>query len=132
MDAPMLPNYPEIVRCSKCDAFIWVKDAKKIGVYDIFNKTRDDKIPEEWKKAKFVIRPDISDFEKAIEQKQGTSKEREKYLRTQLWWHLNDSVRTGERSTILPPEQEDLFIENLNQLSLLLEESDSSGQIMRA
>lgn len=132
IDAPMLPDFPEIVRCPKCDAFIWVKDVKEIGAYDWFNKDEDDKTPEEWKKAKSVIWPETSDFEKAIEQKQGTSKEREKYLRMQLWWHLNDPVRNGERSTILLPERENLFIENLQQLSLLLEESDSSGQIMRA
>ncbi len=132
MDAPMLPDYQEIVRCPKCEAFIWVKDAKEIGAYDWFNEDDNDDIPEEWKKAKSVIWPETSDFEKAIEKNQGTSKKREQYLRTQLWWGLNDPVRNGERSTILPPEQEDLFFKNLKQLALLLEESDAAGQIMRA
>jgi len=132
MDAPMLPDFPEIVRCSKCDAFIWVKDAKEIGVYDWFNEGENDEIPEGWKKAKSVIWPETSDFENAIDQKQGTSKEREKYLRMQLWWHLNDPVRNGERSTILPPENAELFFANLKHLSQLLIDGSPDDQIMRA
>ena len=132
MDAPMLPDFPEIVRCPKCNAFIWVNDAKEIGVYDWFNKSEDDDVPEEWKNAESVIWPESTDFQIAIEQKQADSKERERYLRLQLWWHLNDPIRNGERPTILPHEQEELFIENLKQLSPLLKKGDSSDQIMNA
>jgi len=132
MDAPMLPDFPEIVRCSICDAFIWIKDTREIGMYDWFNESTNDNVPEEWKKAKSVTWPERSDFEKAIEQKQGTSIEREKYLRMQLWWHLNDPVRNGERSTILPPENAELFFGNLEHLSQLLVDGSPDDQIMRA
>jgi len=132
LDAPMLPDFPKIVRCSKCDDFIWVEDAKEVGVYDWFNKGENDETPEEWKKAKCVTWPETSDFEKAIEQKEGTSIEREKYLRMQLWWHSNNPVRNGERLTILPPENAVLFFDNLKNLSQLLIDGSADDQIMRA
>jgi len=132
VDAPMLPEFSQIVRCAECEKFIWIKETEIAGEFDWFNREDDENPPQEWENARSPLDPKIEDFVIALEEGQGSSNEKESYLRMQLWWHLNDPVRNGERSAILPPVNEELFLSNLKHLSQLLIDGSPDDQIMRA
>lgn len=132
LDAPMLPEFSQIVRCPECNGFIWLEEAKIAGEFDWFNAEKEEKPKKEWENARSTIDPSIEDFAIALEEGQASSKEKEKYLRMQLWWNLNDPVRNGERSTTLPPVNEELFFDNLKHLDRLMADDSPDDQIMKA
>lgn len=66
MIAPMLPEYPEITKCSKCNTIFWLDKAQKVG--EILWNERSE-IFEEWgnsEAAKFLT---THDYFKALEGK---------------------------------------------------------------
>ncbi len=128
----MLPEFSQIVRCPECNSFIWLEEAEIAGEFDWFNRKDDKKPPQEWEKSQSALDPKTKDFAIALEEGQGSNKEKERYLRMQLWWNLNDPVRTGERSAILPPDHEELFSANLKKLSSFLNHLDPEDRIMAA
>lgn len=128
MEAPMLPDSPEITTCQDCQRFFWIKDARVAGEYDWYHAKGEK--PEEWKQAPSITYLDAAGFAEALDQGLGTSQSREKHLRIQLWWAMNDPIRRGEQADIAPGQKE-LFRENLELLFDLLQDSDPAGHIMR-
>ena len=131
MDSEMMPVFPKVVRCSHCNGIFWVNDAKRIGTSDSFDDGADT-IPEEWSEALPIIELDIDGYQDALIQGLGSTKEREKYIRIQLWWSLNDLVRYEDKQPKLFRLNEKLFQENLKLLVELLKDSESTEKIMKA
>ncbi len=125
----MLPEQTEISRCSHCAKLYWVKDARVIGEYDWFKGK--DELPEEWKGTQSVQHLDISGFKEALAGEFGKSRYREKHLRIQLWWALNDLIRQGAQVDIFL-QYKDLFYSNLGALEELLQNNDTDDKIMQA
>lgn len=130
MEAPMLPDQTKLTKCNNCDKFYWLEDAAIIGEYDWFNG--EDAIPEEWKKAQAVQDLDISALVEALDQALGDTPDREKYLRTRLWWALNDLIRQRDHVDVFLHHKE-LFYNNLQAIDVLLQSShDGADQLIRA
>ncbi len=145
VDAEMMPDFPEFVGCPSCDNFFWIQSVDVVGKYDWF-QGEDNEMPEEWKKAERVKKPEIEDYIKALNQGKGDAKglfyrpsgksymwlipSRAKCLRIRLWWDLNDLIRYEEKQTELFQSYKDVFLDNLYDLSTLLDEEDFEDQIM--
>lgn len=132
MDAEMLPEFPEIVKCPDCSDLFWIEESTVIGEYDWFNGEDYEK-PEEWKNAKSVIEPRVEDYIRAIEMKLFSGDDdREKYLRIHLWWLINDFVRYEDREPDLFKDHKETFQNNLKYLDKLLGENDDDEKLMKA
>ena len=126
--APMLPEFPNLVLCKKCDKFYWVKDAKEVEKVNEFVLIEADDQPEneKWKDIDYVEFPTFSQYFKALE----TISE-EKYIRLSIWWSFNDYIRNGHENKITPDKQK-LNAENLILLLTLLNEADENDLLMKA
>lgn len=130
MDADMMPIYPEIVRCPECAELLWIEDTEIVGSCDFFegeNLHEDSPL----KDAKSAQKLDMLGFQEAIESEAGSTVEREKYLRIQLWWSMNDLIRYEEKDEKQFFGIADMFKQNGLRLSLLLEQDDDE-LIMKA
>lgn len=137
MEAPMLPLFPEITRCRHCEVIFWHKDAKTCGKLE--GHREDPHAPTVWKEAPRIKKLDVQGLQEALDAGLGSSVGREKNLRIELWWAINDLVRDGNRNVLFHGERarsfveyHALFRENLERLDDLLLEGDPAGQVMRA
>ena len=126
--APMLPEFPSLVLCKKCNHFYWVKETKEVEKVNEFVLIEADDQPEneKWKNVDYVEFPTFHQYIKALE----TISE-EKYIRLSIWWSFNDYIRNGHSDKITP-EMESMESENLILLLTLLDESDENGLLMKA
>ena len=86
--APMLPDYPNLTKCQKCDTILWLSDMKPLG------DAHWGEEPPEWKEAHYVEHLEINDLYAALEKlenKKKTSKQkkREIFVRQRIWWAYN-------------------------------------------
>jgi len=118
---PMLPDQPQFTVCDSCQNFFWVKDAKS-------NENMMEKQGE-------VYLPDIRWLEQeewiqAISLGLYRNESEEIYLRTHLWWMLNNKYRVMDR--IKPnsePFEKHLYTENLHAL-LRLKQSEEAPDLL--
>ena len=119
--APMLPDFPSLVLCCKCDKFYWVKDAKKVNEINSYEE-REDK----WKEIEYVDFPTFQEYFRALE-----TIPQERFLRLNIWWSYNNYFREGKEKEITH-DIECMNNENLNLLLTLLNESDDNDLMMKA
>jgi hypothetical protein len=117
----MLPEFPSLVLCKKCEQFYWVKDARKVEEINDYGD-----IDKKWGKINYIEFPTFNEYFKALE----TISE-ERFLRMNMWWSFNDYYRNGNENEITPVMQ-NLNTENLILLSTLLNESDENDLLMKA
>lgn len=93
-NAPMLPDYPWLVKCPKCSHLFWIDEAKKLG---------DSK--KGWKgqgkrKAYETQTPTVSDFYRVVAKTRDRRKQI--FIRTHLWRGADRSLTasSGERATV--------------------------------
>jgi uncharacterized C2H2 Zn-finger protein len=120
--APMLPSYPNLTKCKKCDAIFWLSDFKKIGICSWQGNDS-----QEWKNAPYVEFLNINDLFRALNENKG----RELYIRQMIWWAFNDRVRNNE-SIFIDSEDKLLWEENCNTLLNLFNKKDTDQQVMIA
>ncbi len=120
MEAPMLPEFPEVVKCSFCKNFYWVDSAKELGTIDF-----DSKLTPGLSYIDFL---DLDEYIELLESGKIKGKRKERYVRTQLWWAFNDMIRYKE-ATLLP-EYISLFNENLALLRSLLNMEKDEDRLM--
>jgi len=118
--APMLPDFPNLVVCSKCNQFYWVKDAKKVA--EIKNSAE---LKEKYSNVDFIEFPTFYQYLKALE----TIPE-EKFIRIRIWWSYNDYFRMGKGNEVTQ-DMQDLNTKNLTVLLKLLDESDQNDLLMK-
>ena len=119
--APMLPDFPNLVVCSKCDQFYWVKDAKKIAEVTNYSEQKD-----KWSNAEFIEFPTFYQYFKALK-----TIPDERYIRIRIWWSYNDYFRMGKGKEVTQ-DMLDLNTKNLTALLKLLDESDQNDLLMKA
>jgi hypothetical protein len=126
--APMLPEFPSLVLCKKCDKFYWVMDAKEVEKVNEFVLFEADDQPEieKWKNVDYVEFPTFHEYYKALE----LGKD-EKFIRISIWWSFNDYFRNDLENEITP-DMQNLNNENLTRLLTLLNESDENDLLMKA
>lgn len=86
--APMLPDYPNLTKCRKCDTILWLSDMKPLG------EARWGEEPRKWEEAHYVEHLEINDLYSALEKLENTPeisypKEREIFIRQRIWWAHN-------------------------------------------
>lgn len=89
---PMLPEYPSLIRCSGCDNFIWIKDAKLVDLI-IYN---DDKYSD----IGFTEHPGFFDYNDMLDSDFLTDANERSYIMQRLWWSYNDFIRNNEADKI--------------------------------
>ena len=111
--APMLPEFPFIVKCKECNTFFWLNDKNKIGKYSRwFNFGKKWKNPD----AAEFLSPD--EYFEAIKSKIYKNKNEELRLRLNLWRAFNDRTREG-KDIFLAKEDKDIYIKLLLGMTLL-------------
>lgn len=124
--ATMLPGYPGITKCKKCDTIFWLNELNEIGIYDWTDDSNSEWVNAD--KAEFL---EIEDYYSAINNGIAENKEEELMIRKQIWWAYNDKSRKGLE--IFNDENDELrWIENVKKLKTLLDQSDINQKIMIA
>lgn len=125
MDAPMLPEYPALVRCAHCHNLLWLPEAKKfkpkqpLGRLEIVEGAEDP------------IEPTEQDFLEALRSGLAKGKKQEKYARVSAWQALNDPYRednTAQGPIAIAAEA----AANMDALYLLLDATNPNERILKA
>ncbi len=125
--APMLPEFPNLTKCKKCDTIFWLSKLQEIGAY---NKWGDNE-NSQWQKADNAEFLEIEDYFNAIIKGIAENKDEELFIRQRIWWSYNDKIREGQE--IFNNESDELrWIENIQKLKTLLDQSDINQRIMIA
>jgi hypothetical protein len=88
--APMLPEFPDLIKCKKCDFIFWLSKSKEIGSYEW-----EDKSNAQWQNmdnAEFLT---IDEYFEALELKVAENSDEELFIRQRIWWAFNDRIRNG-------------------------------------
>lgn len=124
--APMLPDFPNLTKCKKCEEIFWLSKLDEIGTYD-WGYCENS----EWQEADKAEFLEIEDYFNAISQGKAENRDEELLVRQLIWWTYNDRIRDGE--DIFNDEQDEaLWIDNVQKLKNLLDHSDLNQRIMKA
>ena len=94
--SPMLPDYPDIVKCKKCKTFFWLEDKNHIDYCDGFADFDGFHV-------QFL---DTDEYFEALNAGIARNKKEELYLRKYLWWSFNDRTRNGKDLFLTESEKE--------------------------
>ena len=126
--APMLPDFPNLTKCKKCNNIFWLNDLERIGEYEY--REKDGAKKSLWEAAATVAFLDISDLYIAL----GMLKDptREKTIRIWIWWAFNDRIRECEGELFVEKNDQELWEENCRILINLLDDTDLNEKLMIA
>ena len=145
MEAPLIPDQPEFVKCPFCKRLFWVEEAETLA-------EEEQKLfkPDRWKEARFARIPGHEELFDAVESGCGDTTEHEIYLRMRLWWLANEADRKSGRTSsqkiidflFKPPRREknrldavkkdSRDMENMTRLFALLEDLRPDVRIIKA
>ncbi len=141
IEAPMLPSYPRITKCVRCDCTFWLDETTKVEgaimpqpVFFYIDVDHIQEVQDEKKNPAFgdqlaidpALELDLESIKDALFMKVQRNEEDELYLRYQLLWAYHKQLKDGT----LTREQlnEDLaHVQNIDALLTLLEE-DADGE----
>jgi hypothetical protein len=112
--APMLPEYPYLVKCKKCGSFFLTDENHATGKY-FLRANESDK----WPDVEFFEFPSFTEYFEAI----GTDVISEKYIRKKAFYSYNDLIRAGKAQEITI-DMRDLYFDNLKSLLYLLSDEE--------
>ena len=116
MNAPMLPDLPDLTKCRRCDTVLWLSYMEKIG-YEWFG--RDGKA--EWRDADRAEFLDVADLARFLEwDLVKNDQQRELTVRQRIWWTFNDRTRQG-KDLLVDENEEGLWRSNCLRLIELLD-----------
>jgi len=128
MIAPMLPKFPNLTKCTKCDTILWLSDMKEIGTCTPWG----DGCNSQWENADRVKFLGVTDLFRFLELDiVKNDKERETVVRQQIWWTFNDRVRAG-KEIFVQDSDEVLWKQNCRRLIELFDTTDVNQKIMTA
>ena len=118
--ARMLPEFPNLTKCKKCDTIFWLTKLKELGTFEWGDIDKQD-----WQNADEAEFLNIDDYFRAIDLKVAENEDEEYFIKQRIWWAFNDRVR--ESSEIFVNENdESLYRGNCFALIYLLDiESDN-------
>ena len=133
MEAPMLPEFPDLTKCSKCDSIFWLNEAHEVGknyaeIYSGLDYEQPDERFNKAEKANFLS---LNEYFTAIERKIYSTVEEELLIRKRIWWSFNDRVRNG-KELFTSTEDKKLWKDNIYRLIYILDVNDVSQKIMIA
>ena len=124
--APMLPEFPQITKCTKCNTIFWIEDAQQVGkrAWGMFNR-------EDYPTAVKAGFLNIDEYFEALENGLWRSKDDEFYIRQRILWKFNNRVKSGQ--PLFNDEQEKkLWRDNINLLLLLIDYENTNQKILAA
>lgn len=125
MDAPMLPQYPALVRCAHCQSLLWLPEAREHEFEtppQMFQTVAGALSP---------LAPTQSDYLEAIESGLAPDREREVYCRLHAWHCFNDARRHEKNSAELG-ELPAVAASNMKELFALLDRVKPEQRMLRA
>ena len=125
MDAPMLPQYPSLVRCAHCQTLLWLPEARE---------HRFETPPQMFQNvegARDPISPTESDYLEAIDSGLAPDTEREIYCRVHAWHCFNDT-RRDEKNATERSELSDVAASNMKKLFVMLDRMQPDQRMLRA
>lgn len=126
MVAPMLPRFPDLIKCGRCGAFFWLHNLEPLNEKAQTPETIDQgQYPTN---AKF---PYLRDLLEALEKKCYANPAEEFKLRQEIWWAFNDKVRKGKPLHQIR-KQKMQWEDNLRKLQALLDPNDPEQAVMIA
>lgn len=93
----MMPEFPSITKCHKCNSIFWISKAKEVDVKTIDNST-------EYENVKHCTFLSVYEYINALEDKMYNSNDEDIFLCLRILWGFNDRVRNGH----------DLFLQDLD------------------
>lgn len=127
MIAPMLPEFPDLTKCEKCDTILWLSDMEKIGTCEEWD---NKKCKPEWKNASKVEFLGVNDLVRFLElDSVKNDKEKERIVRQEIWWAFNDRIRAGNEIFIQETD-EDLWRQNCLRLIELFDDMTDINQVI--
>jgi len=155
--APMLPEFPYIIKCKKCKVFYWLKDENYMGEYHCGDYLKDEKGEYSWvdrnfigeylkdENGKYSFVEKFSDVEnldyakflstkeyiEALDLNAYNDKDDEEFLRIRLWWAFNDKKRKNKKF-ILKEKDKEIYESNCVKLIELLDKNKVDGKLMCA
>jgi hypothetical protein len=140
IEAPMLPSYPRITKCVRCDCTFWLDETTKVEgaimpqpVFFYIDVDHIQEVQDEKKNAAFgdqlaidpALELDRESIKDALFMKVHRNDEDELYLRYQLLWAYHKQLEDG--TIIRENLNEDLdYRENIDALLNLIEEDEGS------
>jgi hypothetical protein len=124
MVAPMLPKFPDLTKCKKCNSIIWLSDLAEIQNWGSWSSYILGCIF-----GQYVAFLGIEDLFSALAIT--NDKEKEKFIRIKIWWAFNDRVRK-RRKIFIKENDEKLWEQNCLALINLLDKNDANQKIMIA
>jgi len=138
LEAPMLPQFPDVTKCHRCKHFYWVEEAEVKRRIDFFGDTSseklDVKIEDVLKELRGIepVKPlSIEEYIEAIESGVSSNAKRERYLRIHLWWETNDMIRRDPEAEV-PTKYNEKLQYNFANLLILLDEHVPDDKMMKA
>jgi len=124
----MLPGFPNLTKCRKCNNIFWIRKWNKVGEYEFFRSKEEVLI--EWKNADIAEFLDIKDLFRALEAEENIYNEI--CIRKLIWWTFNDRVREDTEELFLEESEKALWRRNCKSLLNLLYDYIPSDQLMIA
>jgi hypothetical protein len=124
--APMLPEFPNLTKCKKCDTILWLSKLKEIGIYKWGDKDNSN-----WENANNAEFLSIEDYNRALDSGLAETKQEKIFIRQRIWWAYNDRKRNGNNQFI-DENDEVKWKENCEKLISLLDYSNLNQRIMIA
>ncbi len=124
--APMLPEFPSITKCKKCNTIFWLSKAE---IAETFIRNDEDK--SKWDKAEEAEFLDVYDFFEALVLNLHENKNDELWIRLRIWWAFNDRIR-HYNELFINDGDEVLWSQNCNTLIELLDINIESQKIIIA
>ena len=125
MDAPMLPEQLRLAKCQHCNTLVWIEELQQVG--KIEPRSSDNPDLAKLRDAKPPDTPTLEEYTDYLDSGV-TDKEKERFIRLQIWWGGNDL-----RREICKPFSLDSFeAQNLIALTVLLDETYENDRIMKA
>lgn len=120
MEAPMLPNYPPLVRCPHCSVLLWLPSAEEIGTEPPFES--------EMPGIEDPIDPAEQDWLDVLEMPVIEAQAGELFIRIEAWHAANDPGRQDGNADISISSEAET---NMEEVSRLLDTEDPRQRIMK-
>jgi hypothetical protein len=97
---PERSYHPRLLRCENCRKFYWKKHAPVVGRVDADSGNSAEQ-PEAWEHVWIRDKiPSLDDHLEALQRKKYGAEGEERYIRTMIWWQINDTVRFQKRKLL--------------------------------
>lgn len=123
---PLLPEFPDLTKCKKCEHIFWLSKSREIGSY-----SWDDQQNLLWLNADNAEFLTIDEYFIALSISEAHDRSEEFYNRQRVWWAFNDRVRNGN-DLYNSEEEKTIWESNINGLIKILDPDDVSQLIMIA